>query len=65
MKNEDNDFSIVKDAMEGYLELERGEVLDFNDKILNLAKEHDPELVFTQMQNYIEALLKSNLQTLP
>ena len=62
MKNEDNDFSIVKDAMEGYLELERGEVLDFNDKILNLAKEHDPELVFTQMQNYIEALLKSNLQ---
>lgn len=60
MKDEDRDFSLVKDAMEGYLELERNEVLDFNDKILELAKVN-PEETFTQMQNYIESLLKSNL----
>ena len=64
MKEEDKDFSLVKDSMDGYLELERDEVLDFNDKILNLARENEPELVFTQMQNYIEALLKSNLDNM-
>ncbi len=61
VKDENRDFSLVKDAMDGYLELERNEVLDFNDKILNLAKMVNPQEVFTQMQNYVEALLKSNL----
>jgi len=65
MKDEDRDFSLVKDAMDGYLELERNEVLDFNDKILDIAKMVDPSEVFTQMQNYMQALLKSNLDNLP
>ncbi len=64
MKDEDRDFSLVKDAMDGYLELERNEVLDFNDKILDITKMLDPLEVFTQMQNYIEALLKSNLDNM-
>lgn len=62
MKDEDREFSYVKDAMDGYLELERNEVLDFNDKILDLAKMVEPEIVFTQIQNYIEFLLKANLE---
>ena len=57
-------YSLVKDAMDGYLELERNEVLDFNDKILDITKMVDPLEVFTQMQNYIEALLKSNLDNM-
>ena len=61
MIDEDRDFSLVDDVMNGYLELERNEVLDFNDKILSLAKENDAELIFTQMQNYIVSLLKSNM----
>ena len=65
MKDEDRDFSLVKDAMDGYLELERNEVLDFNDKILDIAKMVDPSEVFTQMQNYMQPLLKSNLDNLP
>lgn len=65
MKDEERDFSLVKEAMDGYLELERNEVLDFNDKILNIAKMVDPLEVFTQMQNYMQALLKSNLDNLP
>lgn len=64
MKDEDRDYSLVKDAMDGYLELERNEVLDFNDKILDITKMVDPLEVFTQMQNYIEALLKSNLDNM-
>ena len=64
MQDEDRDFSLVKDAMNGYLELERNEVLDFNDKILDLAKMVDPQTVFTQMQNYIEFLLRANIDNL-
>lgn len=64
MQDKDRDFSFVKDAMDGYLELERNEVLDFNDKILDLAKMIEPQIVFTQMQNYIEFLLKANINNL-
>lgn len=64
MQDEDRDFSFVKDAMDGYLELERNEVLNFNDKILDLAKMIEPQIVFTQMQNYIEFLLKANIDNL-
>lgn len=64
MLEEDRNYSLVKDAMEGYLELERNEVLDFNDKILDLAKMVDPQEVFAQMQNYIESLLRANIDNL-
>lgn len=64
MKDDERDFSLVKDAMDGYLELERGEVLDFYDKILEIAKMADAEEVFTQMQNYIESLLRANLDNM-
>lgn len=64
MQDEDRDFSFVKNAMDEYLELERNEVLDFNDKILDLAKMIEPQIVFTQMQNYIEFLLKANIDNL-
>lgn len=55
------DFSLVKETMDGYLELERSEVLDLNSKILELTKEHDPEEIFTQIQNYMDALLKHSI----
>ena len=61
MKDEDRDFSLVKDAMDGYLELERNEVLNFNDKILELVKTFNPEQIFVQMQNYIDSLLRANI----
>ena len=64
MKDENKEFSDVKEAMDGYLELERGEVLDFNDKILELTKMLDAQTVFTQMQNYNENLLCANLDNM-
>ena len=64
MKNEDKDFSLVKNAMDGYLELERNEVLDFNDKILELVKTYDDEQIFIQMQNYIASLLQANIENM-
>lgn len=64
INEKDEDYSLVKEAMEGYLELERNEVLDFNDKILNLVREFEPEQVFVQMQNYILSLLRANSDNL-
>lgn len=34
-----------------------------NDKLLALLKENDAEEVFTQIQNYMQSLLKANLDT--
>lgn len=61
-KDDMRDFGLVKDTMDGYLELERSEVLDLNNKILALTKEHDAEEIFTQIQNYLEILLKQSMQ---
>lgn len=61
MKDDERDFSLVKDAIDGYLELERNEVLDLNDKLLSLARENEPMEVLVQIQNYMTELLKSNV----
>lgn len=53
-------FELVKPVMDGYLELERSEVLDLNDKLYALTKENEPMTVLTQVQNYIGAMLKTN-----
>jgi hypothetical protein len=58
---EDNqDFTLVGDVMENYWTIERDKVLDFQQKILNLALDNEPAEVFTQMQNYMTAVMKSN-----
>lgn len=61
-KEEDRDFSIVKETMAGYLSLERNQVLDLNEGILNLTKDNGASIVFNQIQNYMTELLKSNLE---
>ena len=54
---EDRDFSIVKDVMDFFLEIERSQVLDFNEKLIALTAEHEPLTILTQMQNYLAAVL--------
>lgn len=56
---ENRDFSLVKETMDFFLEIERGQVLDFNEKLLALTTENEPLEVLTQMQNYLGAVLKS------
>ena len=61
MLEENRDFALVFEFINGYLEIERNDVLEFTDKLLQLVKENEPIVIFNQMQNYIENLLKSNL----
>lgn len=59
---ESRDFSIVKDALSDYLEIERSQVLEFNDRIFALTKENDATEVLTQMQNYFYEMLSENYE---
>ena len=55
-------FSTVKDLFMDYPEIERKDVFDFAQKLFLLAKEHGPEKIFTESQNFLFSLLKSNLE---
>lgn len=59
---ESRDFSIVKEALSDYLEIERSQVLEFNDRIFALVKENDATEVLTQMQNYFYEMLSENYE---
>ncbi len=56
-----NDYSIVQNALEGYLQINRNDVLDLYERINNFMKENDPMEILNQIQNYICALLKNSL----
>ena len=64
LKADTRDCNIVYEAMDGYLRLEQNEVLDLNDKILELTKENDVMTVFIQIQNYIEKVLENNISNI-
>ncbi len=58
---DNRDFAIVKDTMDGYLELNRNKVLDLYDKMYSLTKENDSGEILNQIQNYMAELLKNAL----
>lgn len=62
LKDENHDFSLVKNVMDGYLELQRDEVLDLNNRILELTKENEMEEILIQIENYLHNLLTANLE---
>ena len=51
--------------MNNYWTLNRGQVLDFENKLMNLISENDAKMIFTQMQNYIFNVIKSNPNNKP
>lgn len=55
---EDKSFDLVKDLMDFFLEVQRSQVLDFNEKLIALTAENEPLVILTQMQNYLGAILR-------
>ena len=51
--------------MNNYWTLNRGQVLDFENNLMNLISENDAKMIFTQMQNYIFNVIKSNPNNKP
>lgn len=58
---EDKSFDTVTDLMSDYPNIERDEVLDFAEKLGDLLKDNDVLTVFSEMQNYIENMLRANI----
>jgi len=58
---EDKYYSIVEDVLADYPEIERKDSLDLAQNLFLLSKEHGGEKVLTEVQNFLLALLKSNL----
>lgn len=57
----DSSFDRVKPAVEDYFTLERDEVLDLNDKLYALIKDNEPVEILTEFENYVLAVIESNL----
>ena len=61
LKLEDTDYFVIEEAFADYLELERKDSLDFAQNLFLLSKEHGSEKILSKIQNFMLALLKSNL----
>ena len=62
---ENCDYNLVENVMNNYWTLNRGQVLDFENNLMNLISENDAKTIFTQMQNYIFNVIKSNPNNKP
>lgn len=62
---ENCDYNLVENVMNNYWTLNRGQVLDFENNLMNLISENDAKMIFTQMQNYIFNVIKSNPNNKP
>lgn len=57
---EDYAYDLVESVISNYWQIERGKVLDFENNLLKLMSENEPMEVFTQIQNYMLATMKTN-----
>ena len=62
VNEEDYDYSLVEGVLGNYWTIARNDVLDFETNLLKLVSEHESKEIFTQIQNYILATIKSNLE---
>lgn len=53
-------YSDVEEFISGYWQFSRQEVLDFENKLLDLISENEDKEILTQIQNYILKEMKSN-----
>ncbi len=65
-KTEENlDYNLVENVIKNYWEIDRNNVLDFENDLTTLISENEPKKIFTQIQNYMFAVLKSNFENKP
>lgn len=57
---ENSDYNLVENFIQNYWILNRNQVLEFENNLMNLINENDAKTIFTQMQNYMLNVIKSN-----
>ena len=53
-------FDIVQDLISNYWTFDKNEVLNFEERLLDLISENDAKIVFSQIQSYMISILKDN-----
>ena len=59
---ENRDFSLVSELMDGYTSRGKNELWAFKDRLLEIIKENGFDPTMSQVESYLNALLKSNYQ---
>lgn len=59
---ENRDYSTIAELFENYPQIERKDSLDLAQNLFTLSKEHGNETILTEIQNFLYALLQSNLE---
>lgn len=59
---ENQTYEIVENLISNYWTLNKSKVLDFESNLINLINENDAKTVFSQIQNYMLAIIKENLE---
>lgn len=60
--DESRDFSLVSGLMDGYMSRDKNELWEFKDELLAIIKENGFDTTITQVESYLNSLLKSNYQ---
>ena len=62
---ENQEYNLVEDFISNYWTTGRNQVLDFENKMSALITEHGAMVVFSQIQNYLLSMIKTNSQNKP
>ncbi len=62
---ENQEYNMVEDFISNYWTTGRNQVLDFENKMSALIAEHGAMVVFSQIQNYLLSMIKTNSQNKP
>lgn len=62
---ENQEYNLVDDFISNYWTTGRNQVLDFENKMSALIAEHGAMVVFSQIQNYLLSMIKTNSQNKP
>lgn len=62
---ENQEYNLVEDFISNYWTTGRNQVLDFENKMSALIAEHGAMVVFSQIQNYLLSMIKTNYQNKP
>lgn len=62
---ENQEYNLVEDFISNYWTTGRNQVLDFENKMSVLIAEHGAMVVFSQIQNYLLSMIKTNSQNKP
>ena len=58
---ENRDFSSIKSVVQDYFNIDRNEVMNFNDSLYNLVQDGDITNVLGEFKNYILSVIENNL----